>query len=346
VIQLRAVRWTVLLLAIMAISVAMSACGGSESRDPMELVPARANLLGSLNLTEVLADADVAEAYGLLATSEEDAPATLADLLALSEEELGLDLSGFGQLVVFADVDSVEGIGGALDGDRSGSSDFFGILAPTDLNRDELFDAVRAGASVQAVDGEHDGVPLLQLGDGDGAVALVDGVVVLGSPEAVQAVIDVSQLDALAISGAVLSLYNDLGEAWGKLAIELPGDVAESFGDAGELGLPVDVSALLEFNALGVAATKDATDAIIQIVLRYPTSEAATETQEEISALLALVSNLQGDDQLGKTLGALAITSAGNDVTIEFRQSVQETLDDLRQSLEDSEGANPFGIGL
>ena len=338
----RASVWIAPLIAILVISVVSTACGGADSREPLELVPARASLLASVDLAQVLADAQVEEAYGLIAAADDSVPATLSDLLAKGEEEFGIDLSGFGELLLFADLDSLDE-GSSESGDPP---EFFGVLAATDLEQDELFDAIQAGASVQITEGEYQDVGLLGLDDGDSAVALVDGVVAFGSTDAVHAVIDVARSDAPVVSGTVLDFYNELGAVWFKLALTVPDDLTDSVGDVGEFGLPIDVSGLLELEALGVVATKEATDAIIRVVLRYPTAEAATETQEAITGLLDLMVGLLGDDQLTDLADVLDIASVGNDVTIEFRQDVQETLEDLRQSLEENGATNPLGIGL
>jgi hypothetical protein len=334
----RASVWIAPLIAIIAISVVSTACGGSDVREPLDLVPARASLLASVDLAGVLADEQVEEVYGLIAGADESVPATLTDLLAMGEEKLGVDLSGFRQVILFVDVDSLdEGVDAV---------EFAGALASTDLKQDELFEGIQANASVQTTEAEYEGVSLLVMDNGDTAAALVDGVVAFGTIDAVHAVIDVARSDAPVITGAVLDFYNELGDVWLKVALTAPDDVADSVGDVGELGLPVDVAALLEINALGVVVTKDETDIVVRIVLRYPTAEAASETEESLIGLLDLMVGLLGDDELTDLANTLDIASVGNDVTIEFRQDVQETLDDLRQSLEENGTAIPFGIGL
>lgn len=341
----RAAAWVAPLLGVIAITLVASACGGEEARDPLELVPARADLLGYVNFAEAIADADVEAAYELLSASDEDAPATLNELLAKGEEDLGLDLSRFAGLVFFGDSQSSTRL--LADGDASGieGKEFLGLLASTDLSRDQLFEAVRAGSAVQMEEIEQHDVPLLRLNDGDAAVTLVDGVVVLGSADAVAAVVEVARNDAPAISGDVLAFYTDLGDAWVKLALAVPADIFDGFGEAIELGLPVDLADLLEVTGIGLVATKVESDAVVRVVLRYPTHELALETQETITGLLDLLSSFAGEDLLGSLAGNLAVTSGETDVTIELRQGVQESLDDLRQSLDENESTSPLGLG-
>lgn len=286
----RASAWIAPLIAIIAISVVSTACGGSDTREPLDLVPARASVLASVGLAQVLADEQIEEAYGLIAGADDSVPATLSDLLTRGEEELGIDLSGFGQVLLFADIDSLD--------EGADAVEFAGALASTDLSQDELFEGIQAHSSTQVTEDEYEGVALLVMDDGDTAAALVDGVVAFGTIGSVHAVIDVARSDAPVITGAVLDFYNELGDVWFKLALTVPDDLTDSAGGVGELGLPVDVSALLEIEALGVVATKDATHAIIRVVLRYSTPEAATETQEALTGLLDLVVGLLGDDQV------------------------------------------------
>ena len=60
----------VMIAAALVAVLLLAACGGSDAKDPLELVPARANLIASADLPTILNDADVATGYGLLAAND------------------------------------------------------------------------------------------------------------------------------------------------------------------------------------------------------------------------------------------------------------------------------------
>ena len=294
----------------------LAACGGSESKDAIELVPARATLIGAVDLPQILADADVTTAYGLIAASDTTMPATLSDALTDVETRLGITLASFGLAVVFADVDDTD-------------AEYGGLIAAGELDRDEIFTALRGAEEAEFTDGEYRDEPLLVSGGEDVLVAaVVAGNLIMGSREAVQDVIDIENGEGTPVAGDLLAFYNELGDAWFKLVADVPSDAVDGL-DTADLGLPFDVGGALDVVQVGVSGGKDAADAVLTIELRYPSEAQAMETAETLDALVTLAATFAGDGDLDSITDALTISAAGVAVTIELRSSIEEFLKDL-----------------
>ena len=121
-------------LILMALAGLVLAACGSDAADPLELVPARANLLGSADLPTILNDADVEAGFGLIAATDPELPRTLAESLMEAEEMLGVDLNAVGIAVIFGDLGS------------DGSGDYGGFILAGEFDRDEIFAVIRANS--------------------------------------------------------------------------------------------------------------------------------------------------------------------------------------------------------
>ncbi|MDA1035337.1 MAG: hypothetical protein O3B65_00475 [Chloroflexi bacterium] len=310
--------------AVVVIGLAAVACGSSaNSPKPIDLVPAQSDLIGSVDLAQVLGDADVQAAYQILAASSDapDVPATFDDLLAFAEEKIGVDLNGFNEVIFFGDSE--------VDGSNRG-----GLLASGSPSQEEISDALLAADSTQFEPGEYGRQTILVSREEDAAMAVLGDVLVIGSLSAVHAVIDVFNGDASLLGGDILAAYNDLGDVWVKAVFDVPAGATDDLGDLGGMGLPVDVGGLLNIERVTLVADKNGDDGVLAVTLVYPSEEEATETAETIDALLTLISGFSDDPQLQSLSDALSISSTGASVELEIRQTIQEILDSLEGVLE------------
>jgi hypothetical protein len=324
------VRLTTVVVVLFAV-LALAAGGGSDTKDPLELVPARANLLGGADLQTMLNDADLESALGLIAAADPGMPQTLAELLAAAQSTIGVDLTSVSTAVVFADV--------------SDGLHYVGFIAFGEFDRDEVFAAIQAANTDETYIEETYNEELMLVIDAnddqdDSASAIVAGTFVIGSVDAVRDVIDVAG-GAAALGGDVLAFYEGLGDVWAKVALAVPVDATDDLGDTGALGLPFDLGSLLKVEMLGVIADRDIDDVVVRLVAGYATEALATETAETLDALLP---NLIGDDSLTAFTDGLSVTSSGTQATLEFRSSIQKALGNI-DSAADTLGGSA-GIGL
>lgn len=294
------------------------ACGSSiDDVNAIDLVPAKSNLLGSVDLALVLSDADVQTGYEKIAATSEDAPATFKELLVLVEEKVGVGLTEFNKIIVFGDLESAD-------------ENTAGLLASGSPPQEEIFKALLSVEGSEYEAAEYAGQNLLVSGGDDSATTVLGGVLVTGSVSAVHGVVDVFNGDADALEGNLLTAYDELGDVWIKMVFDVwAGAANELVGDSGGIGLPIDWGGLLAINRITVVAERTGNDGVLVVTLVYATEEEATETAQTLDALLTLVSSFSKEPQLDSLTEMLSISSTGVDVELEVRQTVQEMLDSL-----------------
>ena len=296
----------------------VAACGSTTpSVEAMDLVPPRSNAIGMVDLAQVLSDADVRTAYEMIAAANADTPATFEELLTLAEDEIGVPLDGFHEVIFFSEVDDAD-------------SGYGGVLASGSPPQADVFAAIIAARGSEVQTSEYGGQSVLVAVDGD-VIAVLGEVLVLGSATAVHDVIDVFNGVVSPLGGEILGLYDELGDVWAKAVVDVPDGTANDLGD---LGLPVDLGGLLDVQWVGVVADKDGADFLLTVRLEYSTVGEATESAETLQALLTLVTSFSDDADLQTLADALSVSSTGRRVELEIRQNVQESLDALQGLLE------------
>lgn len=308
---------------IALLGMAAVACGSSTDEvNAIDLVPAKSNLLGSVDLAQVLSDADVQVGYEKIAATSDDAPATLEELLTLAGEKVGVGLRGFNEIIFFVDLESVD-------------ENAAGLLASGSPPQEEIFEALLAVEGSEHKAAEYAGQNLLVSGEDDSATTVLGGVLVMGSVSAVHGVVDVFNGDADGLEGNLKATYDELGDVWVKMVFDVPAGAADELvGDSAGIGLPIDLGGLLAIERVTVVADRTGDDGVLMVTLVYATEEEATETAQTLYALVTLASSFSDDPQLDSLTEMLSITSTGTDVELEIRQTVQEMLDSLEGMLE------------
>ena len=303
-----------------------AACGSDVAPQPIDLVPANAQVLGLVDLGKILSDEDVNDLYEEFVG--DSGPPTLPAALDEAEAELGISLREFSQLVFFTDL---------------GDDEYGAILAAGEFDRDAIFDVIRAHSGEPIEPTDYGGEMLLIQADADNsqtAVTVLAGeVFVAGELSAVQHVVDVHAGDRDALEGGIRDLYDDLGDPWVKAAVAIE---PETFGDLGDLsdGLTFDLSFLNEIEAIGITADKQGNDLTVDARLNYASEASAEEAAEVIGALITLIGTF-GADETG-VLDGIEVTASGAAVMI----GLSMTLNELRELAEDGGSLGGDGFGL
>jgi hypothetical protein len=233
----------IVLIASVAIIGALVATGCRSARPPAPLtdgVPQRANLVASIEITEILTDEDLVEAYDE-AEKDPGMPQTLEEALEEIEEETGIDLTDFTQAVVFSDTECEDGYWGAF---VTGTVDEDDLLeAIEDEIGGELSDYTHRGYDVYTDDSEENGICFL-----------TDDSFLVGTVDAVEDAIDVATGYASPLTGPVVDLYEALGDVWVRVAAEVP---AETIGDATEDEVSIDSETLEHIEVVGAGLDKE-----------------------------------------------------------------------------------------
>jgi len=241
---------TVLIASVVLIS-ALVATGCHSARPPAPLVdpvPQRANLVASIEITEILTDEDLVEAYDE-AEKDPDMPQTLDEALDEIEEETGIDLTDFIQAVVFSDTECEDGYWGAFVTGTVDEDDL--IEAIEDETGGELTVYSHRGYDVYTDDSEENGICFL-----------TDEAFLVGTVDAVEDAIDVAAGYAAPLTGPVVDLYEAFGDVWVRVAAAVP---AETIGDATEDEVSIDSDTLEHIEAVGAGLDKEGDQVTLEV---------------------------------------------------------------------------------
>ena len=241
---------TLLIASVILIS-ALVASGCHSARKPAPLVdpvPQRANLVASIEITEILTDVDLVEAYDE-ADKDPDMPQTLDEALDEIEEETGIDLTDFIKAVIFSDIECEDGYWGAF---VTGTVDEEDLLEAIEDETDaELSVYTHRGYDVYTDDSEENGICFL-----------TDEAFLVGTVDAVEDAIDVAAGYASPLAGPVVDLYESLGDVWVRVAAAVP---AETIGDATEDEVSIDSETLEHIEAIGAGLDKEGDLVILEV---------------------------------------------------------------------------------
>ncbi len=307
------------LAAALLLSLAAAGCTNAPPPEPIDLVPADANLVAHIDLGQILLDPDVAGGFDS-APLGEDAPATLDEALAEVEAETGIDLLQFSRVVAFGLVDTT-GLDGPTD---------FGILARGTFDGDAILDKIQMGTDGELQQDEYRGHTLLT-GPADetsenAMTVLADEVFVFGTLGAVTSVVDVFEDGEGALSGPLLDTYVALGDPLVKAAFAVPPGAVDDLGGVPTdvLPIPFDPPLVSDIRIVGFSADKEADLVTIELRLEYASAASAEAASEYFGALLTLAGPFLPPGAAADLVGLLDISHAGTIVTISFSATVDQ----------------------
>jgi len=103
-------------------------------------IPEKADLLGKVELAQIIGDADFAELYAEIAAQNTILPQTLDEALDKLENETGVDLNCFTNVTVFADVSTLAESMGYLEG---GGLPYYGALVEGDIDERSIIHSLK-----------------------------------------------------------------------------------------------------------------------------------------------------------------------------------------------------------
>ena len=321
----------VALAAAALLSLAAVGCAAPPP-EPIDLVPADANLVASIELSSLLTDPDLASAFES-APHGEDGPASLDEKLAEVQAETGIDLRSFSRVIAFGIVDPTI----AGDGATLGAGEEFAILARGTFNGDAILDRVRLEAATDVREDEYRGHALLLPDEEDGTqtamTLLADDVFVFGTLGAVTSVIDVLEDGEGALSGPPLDTYVALGDPLVKVAFAVPAGSLEYIvaEPTDAFPIPFDPSLISDVRIVGFASDKEADVVTATVTLEYTSAASAEDASEFFGALLTLAAPFLPPGAAVDLLDLIEISHVDTTVTI----SVSATADQLSAAAEE-----------
>ena len=298
----------ILFMAVLVVSLLVGCGGGGETVTPIELVPQKANMIGLIDLSQIISDEDIAELYD--------------EALDLAMEESGLDLRDFREGLMFGEVSEV-----------TGDMDYSGIIVKGTFEESDLIASIESGMDEEFTTVSYQGYEIYTDPYEETAIAFLGSdAFVIGSMEAVKDVIAVKEGDQTAISGKLLNTYNGLGDALIKVAMIVPpGAIEEGLQEfTGELPIPLPgLDKLADLDTVGITLTKNGQSISLVSRMCFTSSDSAEAVEGLINAAM-LFADLMPDipEEALELLENLDISISGSclDISLEMTMSEFESL--------------------
>ena len=308
-------------LGVLSLSVLLlAACGGEERlTEPDKLVPAGSNLIAEVQLAKILADSDLKDLFGALPDVGE-IPGSLEEVLDLVIEETGVDPRQFDSLVIFARFSG-------FDEDTEGA-----LILRGSFDEEMLVEAIEMATRGGLEESEYKEHRIYLGDDEDNAFSVVEkGTLVLGSLEGVRSVIDVRVGDADPFSGPLADTLGELGDVLFKLALEVPEEAKQDFGqdfdfDFNILGEPPLVEAFQDVQTVALSVDRVEDDLVFEAWADFTPESSAADTTEGLEAVLTLV-RLSLGEELGDLLRKVKVSADGTRLTVRSEVTVEEIKD-------------------
>jgi hypothetical protein len=296
------------------------ACGGGKETDTEKLVPEGSSLIGSIQVEKILNDVDLESIYRALPVDEGD-PQTIDQLLAEATEQTGVDIRKISHATFFADI--------------SRPGEFLGIIVRGSFDEDAVVAAFQKAGQASLKETKYKGRRIHASEDDSdqGALVVLDGEnLVLGTLEAVQAVIDVQDGDRSRSSEELRDAFGDLEDGLIRLVLEVPPGVLQDqlpLGDIPLLGesvedLPAILGAFQDLALVGLSLDLDGQDLKLRVTLDFGSADSATAFGDFLDGILKLATGASPDAQTRELVERLQIKVDGDGVAISLEIAVPE----------------------
>ena len=318
---LRINRMTMIVLVAAALSLLAVACGGGKETNPEKLIPAGSNLIGQVNVSGILASGSLAAIFEAISKGEDD-PQTLDEVLDQATEEIGIDIRQISQVALFGDI--------------ARTSEFFGIIAQGSFDEVALISSVRRASDSRLVSSEYKGRLLYSPEDDTEEFTLAileQQILVIGTREGVQAVIDVQDGARARLSGPILDTFDDLGLGLFRLAVDVSaGDFLDRIPALGEIPflggsideLPGALTALQDIRFVGLVLAQNGQIMVVRANLDFDQEDSAAALGSLLDGLLKVAGGLSPDGQVGEVLDRIEIVHEGSRLTIRLEVAASE----------------------
>ena len=298
----------IVVIALVTTSV-MVGCGPGVQA--IDLVPQDANFVVSIKINKIVSDTDL---EGLYQESKgPEAPETLEDALNQIGEEYGVNLSEFTEVLIFTHP----------SGGRQG---YFGIILS---GPGGTISSVKQTATEEMTELEYEGSEIYT--DERIAMHFLSGsMMVCGTMDAVEDVIDVSGNRNLRLSGILRETYDGLPEAWVRVAMEVP-EVWLVWLPEQVMGIPV--TPFSETEVVGYSFNKAGQAITTELDLYFSNSVYAGDAYDVIVAVIAISGFMDFPEGVAEMLHEAVVGQDGRWVRITLDITITE-IEELIGSME------------
>ena len=309
------------LLTLVLILAAVAGCKAPEpTPEPtaLELVPQGANLIAEIQVSRIVDDQDLRDAY-TKADKEPGQPQTVEEALDELVEETGIDLRDFSRAVIFADITAME------------QADYLGCIFEGIFDEKQFIDNMEEEAGEEFTTSDYKGYKLyIDKEDEFGIAFLSDEMLLLGTTKAVKDAIDVSKGERQQVSGILLETYNRLGDALIKFACEFPEEAWETIEESVPGDIPISLEVFANIDIIGFALNKEAETITVRITPHFLSTDSAQDARDTLSGAIMLSRATLEAPEIKELLRKVKVTLNDSWVTI----ALEITLSELEQLTE------------
>ncbi len=325
-------HWSRRYLLVAVIAMLLVGCSSAPTTPPPSTqtplaVPEKADLLGKVELAEIIGDEDFAELYHEIAAQNTTLPQTLDDALDELEYKTGINLSCFTNVTIFADVSTLAESMRYLEG---GGLPYCGALVEGDINESSVIGSMEQKTGQQFETSDYQGYTIYTAVISDNgnwtlSIAFLDGQLVIGTSQAVEDVIDVVAELESPISGLVFDWYSQLGDALIKIAFRVPESLTGKIPEELPIG-PMNLN-LLSFRDINYATftlTKDEATVTANLDLIFSNTDSAKDSEGLLSAAITAGKYVVPDPDARGVLSKVHISGSGSSVSLTLAMTMSE----------------------
>ena len=279
----------------------------------IKLVPQGANLIASIELSQVINDQAFRDAYNK-AEKEPGQPQTFEEALDEVAKKTGIDLRDSSRGVVFADIATLEQAG------------YIAVIVEGNFNEPQFIGSIEQNTGEKFTTTNYRGYKLYTDEEKEFVIAfLSDSMLLLGTTKAVKDSIDVSTDDRKQVSGEISDAYNQLDDALIKFALKTPEKAREVFTEESTLGeMPISLEPFVDIGILGFALSKKAETITIQIDSYFLSADSAQDTKDIINGAISLFKGTLEVTELKELLGKIEVSLIDSQMTIALEVTLPE----------------------
>jgi hypothetical protein len=325
-----------LIIVALLVSLLVGCNGTTETMTSIELVPQSADIVGKINMSQILGDKDLTGLYDSL-PKDSDTPQTFDDAVDMVIEEAGIDLRDFEEALIFGDTSS-----GTED------TNYFGAIVEGTFTKGDLIAAIEEAMDIELDPFDYKGYEIYTDQDQQGAIVFLnDETSVIGTVELVKDVIDVKKGDEPVLSGEVLDRYNELGDVLMKVSASIASELMEgALEDAQDfIPIPIDLSALADIETAALTLDKEEQSIAFDLELYFSDAKSAKAVKALITLATAMIDMFEipqegpggipipqeGQELLPELLDKLDVEVVDSCLTISLHMTLSEIEDLLAE---------------
>jgi hypothetical protein len=304
----RTMKWGYLVLILLISALLVPALGCQSGYEAIELVPANSNLIAGIQISKIINDQDMIDAYDEM-LKEPDQPQTFSEALDELFNESGIDINDFSRVLIFGDISNIE------------QSEYVGFIAEGTFDENDFIKNVEENMGEKFSTIDYKGYKLYSSDDEDFSFAFLNDKILLGgSTRAVKDSVDVSKGDSKPVAGQLLDTYNRYGNALISLVIMIPENARDTFADESMMSdMPISMDAFSSIDIIGFSLDKEKATLNSRIELHSLGVDLIQDAYDIISGTINMLIGMMEEPGLKELLENMEVSLSESWIIITFK---------------------------